>query len=77
MKYFPIFSHQHVRSQRRFGLQDFRGSVVNGHHDYGGKDISNKLTMSRMDQGDASLVVSHEDILPDHSFTVEGRVSGV
>jgi hypothetical protein len=30
-----------------------------------------------MDQGDASLVVSHEDILPENSFTVEGRVSGV
>ena len=73
-----IFRHQNVRSQRKLGLQDFRGAVASGHHDYGGKDITTKLTMRRMDEGDASLVVSHHDTNhPDKSFSIEGRISGV
>ena len=51
--------------------------MVNGHHDYSEKDMATQLTMSRMDEGDASLLVSHRDQLPGKSFAVEGRLSGV
>lgn len=52
--------------------------MVNGHHDYSEKDMATQLTMSRMDEGDASLLVSHrDDLMPEKSFAVEGRLSGV
>ena len=50
---------------------------MNGHHDYSEKGFATQLTMSRMDEGDASLLVSHKDLSPAKSFTVEGRLSGV
>ena len=51
--------------------------MVNGHHDYSEKDMATQLTMSRMDEGDASLLVLHRGQLPEKSFAVEGRLSGV
>ena len=50
---------------------------MNGHHDYSEKAFATQLTMSRMDEGDASLLVSHRDLFPEKSFAVEGRLSGV
>lgn len=44
-------------------LQTFRGAAVAGHQD----DV-HKLTMTRMDAGDASLVVE------SRSFKLEGRI---
>ena len=73
-----VIRHQNLKplgrgSVREFELQNFRGATVNGHH-----DSLHKLTMTRMNEGDASLVISHQDAeFPDKSFSIEGRVSGV
>ena len=73
-----VTRHQNLKplgrgSVREFELQNFRGATVNGHH-----DSLHKLTMTRMNEGDASLVISHQDAeFPDKSFSIEGRVSGV
>ena len=68
---------QNRRQSSKLSLQNFRGTEVNGHHDYSEKVFATQLTMSRMDEGDASLLVSHKDLSPAKSFTVEGRLSGV
>ena len=68
---------QNRRQSSKLGLQNFQGTEVNGHHDYSEKVFATQLTMSRMDEGDASLLVSHKDLSPAKSFTVEGRLSGV
>merc|ERR1719264_1476633 len=75
LKDYPL-RHQNLKplargSVRKLGLQEFRGAVVSGHH-----DSLHKLTLQRMNEGDASLVVSHHDIFLEKSFTIEGRLSG-
>ena len=68
---------QNHRQSSKLGLQNFRGTEVIGHHDYSEKGFATQLTMSRMVEGDASLLVLHKDLLPEKSFSVEGRLSGV
>ena len=52
-------------------LQTFKSAVVEGH-----ADRIHKLTMARLDAGDASLVVEgSEGIIPTHLS--EGRMTGV
>ena len=59
---------------RILGLQELHGPTATGH-----RDSLHKLTMARMDMGDASFVVAHHDsdnVDPDESFIIEGRITG-
>lgn len=54
---------------RQLTLQTFRGPTVSGH-----QDNLHKLSVARLDGGDASFVIRHEG---QHGFEIEGRIQNV
>ena len=53
---------------RQLDLQDFTGFEATGH-----QDNIHKLTMARMNSGDAALVLSREE---EPGFSIEGQILG-
>ena len=62
-------SNYAMMSGRTEELQSFRGAEVDGH-----EDNVHKLTMARLDDGDASYVITSK---AHGGFEIEGRISKV
>eukprot|EP00095_Tigriopus_kingsejongensis_P008579 maker-scaffold167_size293163-snap-gene-1.25 protein:Tk08579 transcript:maker-scaffold167_size293163-snap-gene-1.25-mRNA-1 annotation:"short gasrtulation" len=71
LKDFPMENLKNLAMMpgRDLRLQTFRGHEVSGH-----QDKIHKLSMARLDGGDASFVISH---LGDYPFEIEGRIHDV
>ncbi|TRY80007.1 hypothetical protein TCAL_08936 [Tigriopus californicus] len=71
LKDFPMKNLKNLAMMpgRQLALQTFRGPTVSGH-----QDNLHKLSVARLDGGDASFVIRHEG---HYEFEIEGRIKDV